>query len=182
MDETVQHMSSRSGFTRTAVLLTTSIVVPAGNIWMILPGFNCVPPWRRGSLVYIIPCHRRKGWMLSPGGEDGNSRCRLERRQVRPDVPARSMVGFAVCSPCRIKRVFDLLHLGGVAGQPLHLWPLYLAFLFSRAVRLFAARTLRAQAVLVPRLSPLLSGASHPVDSRPFSAHLLLLPGCLLQV
>jgi hypothetical protein len=67
------------------------------------------------------------------------------------------MVAFAVGGSSGLKRISGLLHVGGVAGQPLHLWPLYLTFLFSRALRLLVPRTVRPQAGLVSQLSALLS-------------------------
>src|ERR1700692_1480155 len=47
----------------------------------------------------------------SRGGEDGSSRRRLERRQVRPDIPAGSMVAFALGGSSGLKRISCLLHL-----------------------------------------------------------------------
>src|ERR1700677_3319413 len=140
--------------------------------------------WRLSSLLYIIPCHRWEGAPTDPlpWREDGSSRCRLERRQVRPDVSAGSLVALALSDFSGIEHVPGLLHLGRMAEQPLHLRSLHLTFLFSGALRLLAPRPLRSQAVVVSEFCALLSGASYLVDSGPLSPHLLLLPRRLLQV
>ena len=85
--------------------------------------------------------------------EDGSSRCRLERRQVRPDVSARSVVAFADGGFSRIQRVHRLLHVGGLAEQLLHLRPLHFTVLFSGTLRQLAARHVRPQTALVSELS-----------------------------
>src|ERR1700733_11067691 len=92
------------------------------------------------------------------------------------------MVDFADGGSTGIKHVSRVLHMGGMAGYSLHVWPLYLTFLLTRTLWLLVARVVRSQAVVVSQLSALLSGASHPMDSRPLSPHLLLLPRRVLQV
>lgn len=72
-----------------------------------------------------------------------NSRCGLERRQVWQHVATRLVVGIAACGFSRIQRVFGLRNLGSVSERLLHVRPLSLAFLFTRALRQFPSRAVR---------------------------------------
>src|ERR1700722_6235145 len=75
MDETVQQMSSRSDFMRTAVLLTTSIVLTGGNIQMILPvSFSrCLVVLRSCHWLLLLIWQRRVAYPVLYAGSAGQS-------------------------------------------------------------------------------------------------------------
>jgi len=100
--------------------------------------------------MYIIASHRRKGWILYPGGKMALPMS-SGKAAGSADVPARSWWISAVCSSFRAKRVPGLLPPGGVAGQPLQ--PLALISPPFYSPELFGSspqRPLRSQAGLVP--------------------------------
>ena len=94
-------------------------------------------PNRLGStMVEILGREGRSLRMpLRRGGTCVSSRHSLERRQVWPNVAARQLVAFSNGNLFGFRRVSRLCQLGGVRKHPLHLWPLYLTVLFTRAFR-----------------------------------------------
>src|ERR1700729_1840125 len=86
----------------------------------------------RSSCYNSLPAAGKLRWAIPlPWREDGGSRCRLERRQLRPDVSARRMVAFAVGGSHRVEHLCGVLHVGCTPEQPLHIWAVHLTFLFS---------------------------------------------------
>src|SRR6266404_2772738 len=59
----------------------------------------------------------------------------------------------------RTRDVYRLLNLGGISGNPLSFWQLYLAFLFAGNFRRFAAQLVRTKTRLVARVVGVFAGA-----------------------
>src|SRR6266567_1115934 len=119
---------------------------------------------------------------LRHGGTCVSSRSSLERRQVWANIAARRLVAFSDGNSPGFRRVSGLCQLGGVPEQLLHLWSIYLAVLFTRALRQLPARLVWPETGMVSELSALFSGPAHSLDSWPVPRDLLLLSRRVLQI
>src|SRR5579863_2058663 len=137
--------------------------------------------------VFAIECDAigRDGHIcesLRQGGTCVGSRHRVERRQVRSNIAARRLVAFPCGNFHGFRCISDLCQLGSIPEQPLHIWPLHLAVLFTRTLRQLPACLVWAETELVPKFPALLSGPAGSLDTRPVPPDLLLLPRGVLQV
>ena len=91
------------------------------------------------------------------------------------------MVDSASARFCWIVDIHRLLHVGGISGKKLFLWQLHLAVLFAGTSRGFTAQLVWTETGMVACVASVLAGASYPLGSGRFPAHLLLLPWRVLQ-
>src|SRR5690349_18163564 len=104
---------------------------------------------------------------------DVGSRCPLEKWPVRSNFASRFMVDFARAGFSRLGHVSGLRQLGGLAEQILYVRPIHFAVLLAGAVRRFAARLVRPQALVVSGFSAVLAGIADSVDTGALPANLL---------
>ena len=81
----------------------------------------------------------------------------------------------------RVVDLYRLFHLGRLSGNALFFRQLHLAVLLARNFRRLAAQLVWRQARVVAGVAGIFAGVVGALGARRFSAHLLLLPGRILQ-
>src|ERR1051326_14523 len=92
------------------------------------------------------------------------------------------MVAVALTGLPGVRHVPGIRQLGRLAGEILYIRAVSFAILFAGTFRRLSSRLVRPQALVVPELSAVLAGATHPVDTRPLPPDLLLLSRRILHI
>src|SRR6185369_9679571 len=104
-----------------------------------------------------------------------------DSNRLRPHRQARPLVGDTAAHLPGARLLRDLYHLGGLPRRPLRVRQLPLALLLAGAVRRCSSRLVRTEARLVAHVAALHARNPDSLGARWVPAHLLLLPGRILQ-
>ena len=105
----------------------------------------------------------------------------LRTASVRRNESPRCLVASAarrLPRPLYVRRVRDV---GGLSRRSLHVRPVPLPLLLSRALRQLTSQLVRLEAGELARVAAVLAGAADPADPRPVPIHVLLLSRRVLQ-
>ncbi len=123
---------------------------------------------------------KRRGSLWKGSTENERSRGNLPAAFVWTNDARGCLVDAAAFRLSRIVALHRLFNVGGIPREPLFLWQLHLAVLFTGNFWQLAAQLVWTQTYLVAGVADFFSGVIGPLGTRRISSHLLLLPGRLL--